>query len=341
MSYKLPIEIIQDIEFIKRARKIPFSCNSEIKKCINTNHESINSLINSNNEVLLYLPHEFITDKTLYDNLISDIESHGVSYKIMSSTSSYFKNYIHPIASLFGWNGVKIDLDINWKHDGTDIKVPTFSYDNYKPCEKVNEDRKYRGILSIRKSNTNRDVLFDEYSLDIKDGISRYAKLPHHHLVTKSDSERVKEFPTWSELQKEYKQSYFSFVIETRDNSKNNNETLDTSFTEKTLLGLMSGTMPIVLGYKGFVKSLEDIGIKVWNNEFGFDNADEKEDYDVNGFYYFHKCIENINKLSMDEVKDYWKQNQDIIQNNYNLVSSVVSDRKYKFTQIITNESSI
>jgi len=336
MNHSIPTEVLEDIEFIKRAKKLDFKCSSEIDKHIKQNREIIETITDEDSEVLLFVKHEFIASKKILDNLISDIESKGVSYKIMSATSSYFKNYIHPIAGLISWNGSEIDVDVDWKHDGSDLKTEMFSYSRYKPYQSVNENREFKAIMSIRKSNLNRDLFFSSYSPQMKNGIVRYGKLPHHTWMTNSDSIRVKDFPKWNVLQREYENSYFSFIMETLDNlSYDNDETLDTSFTEKTLLGIMTGTMPIVLGYKGFVKSLENIGIKVWNNEFGFDNADERDDYSDIGLEYFNKCIENVNKMSMKDVELFWKENQEIIQNNYNIVSSIISDTKYRYDYIM------
>ena len=125
----------------------------------------------------------------------------------------------------------------------------------------------------------------------------------------------------------EYKNSYFSFIVESEHGDSDINPT--TNLTEKTLIGLLTGTMPIILGGRGIISDLEKLGIKVWNNEFGFGEGDSYTNYSEYKIDSFIRCIENVNKLSLTEVKEYYNKNIKLIQSNYDLISYLLFDKKF------------
>lgn len=335
----LPFEhILDELDFIKTSQFIPVSCASEpeIPNNILSNKDIIRLSIKRGNEICIYLQHEYFWHKDVLDSIQNQLENENVTFKIISATTNKFKNSAHPLTSLIMWNGMTIHK-YAFKDDKEILEI--FSNKKFKLGEVVNDKRIYRGILSVRKETNNRNIFFDKFNPKIKNGITRYCKLPHRE---KKIIKNEDVFPDWESLIEEYKKSYFSFIIETKDNRcgftehKNyKKSTNHTSLTEKTLLSFMTGTLPIVLGGNGFVKSLEDMGLKVWNNEFGFDNADEKDDYFENGHYYFNKCIENINNMSMESIKDFWNTNKNRIQKNYDIVSSIVLPYEYRFKNLV------
>ena len=127
--------------------------------------------------------------------------------------------------------------------------------------------------------------------------------------------------PTWQELCTEYKQSIFSFIVET-DNGDTPN--INSQITEKTLNAFMNGTVPIILGHKNFVNELKNIGLYVWNDEFGFGDADSSDSYEYR-LQRFIYCYDNIKKMTWDESIGYWNDNVHVIQKNYDIVSNLLT----------------
>ena len=221
------------------------------------------------------------------------------------------------------WRDVRTRKNISWNSEET---IPIFD-ESFYYGKKVNENRKYRGILSVRKENILRDYLFNK-NPKINDGIVRYAKWPHNLTNLSENKNDIDKFPLLGDVIKEYKNSYFSFIVESEHGNSDINPA--TNLTEKTLIGLLTGTMPIILGGRGIISDLENIGIKVWNKEFGFGEGDSYSNHSEYKIDSFIKCIENVNKLSMSEIKEYWNINKKIIQNNYDLISYILFDDKFK-----------
>ena len=107
-------------------------------------------------------------------------------------------------------------------------------------------------------------------------------------------------------------------------NDNDNTKTHHNSLSEKTILAFLSGTMPIVLGGSGYVKELTEMGFKVWNNDFGFSNADERDDYGKVGLDYFYECLNQVNTMTLNGAKKYWDTYKKDIQHNFDIVSTYV-----------------
>ena len=291
-----------------------------------TIEQSKKQIINSfspDKKYIFVVGHETISNLRYLDEIYKLIDDFNIDAVISTSTVSTFPKSAHPLTNLLMWRDVRTRKNISWNSEET---IPIFD-ESFYYGKKVNENRKYRGILSVRKENILRDYLFNK-NPKINDGIVRYAKWPHNLPNLSENTNDIDKFPLLNDVIKEYKNSYFSFIVESEHGDSYINPT--TNLTEKTLIGLLTGTMPIILGGRGIISDLENIGIKVWNKEFGFGEGDSYSNHSEYKIDSFIKCIENVNKLSMSEIKEYWNINKKIIQNNYDLISYILFDDKFK-----------
>ena len=291
-----------------------------------TIEQSKKQIINSfspDKKYIFVVGHETISNLRYLDEIYKLIDDFNIDAIISTSTVSTFPKSAHPLTNLLMWRDVRTRKNISWNSEET---IPIFD-ESFYYGKKVNENRKYRGILSVRKENILRDYLFDK-NPKINDGIVRYAKWPHNLPNLSENTNDIDKFPLLNDVIKEYKNSYFSFIVESEHGNSDINPA--TNLTEKTLIGLLTGTMPIILGGRGIISDLENIGIKVWNKEFGFGEGDSYSNHSEYKIDSFIKCIENVNKLSMSEIKEYWNINKKIIQNNYDLISYILFDDKFK-----------
>jgi len=288
--------------------------------------EKCKSIIRGSNgedkKYIFFYKHETISDLNYLNNIYKIIEEFKIDACISTSTTSTFPKSTHPLINFLMWRNVNTRKNISWK---TKENIPIFD-DSFYYGKKIEGDRQYKGILSVRKQNDIRDYLFNK-TPNIDDGIVRYAKWPQNQENLIEDNLKINNFPLLNELVNEYKNSYFSFIVESEHGDSDINPT--TNLTEKTLIGLLTGTMPIILGGRGIISDLEKLGIKVWNNEFGFGEGDSYTNYSEYKIDSFIRCIENVNKLSLTEVKEYYNKNIKLIQSNYDLISYLLFDKKF------------
>lgn len=269
--------------------------------------------VNKNIPVILYYKHETIYDLDYFNDIYKIIDEFDNDIKISTSTACEFPYSTHPLTNLIMWKDLHTWSEVNRNSENV-IVFPKSEYYN----KQVSVDlRCNKAILSCRGKNDIRSELFNR-NFKLDDSIVRYISWKLEDDVTDIHNNH----PSTLELINEYSKSYFSFVVETYHGDSDINHY--TNLTEKTLIAIMSGTMPIVLGGRGFVNSLEKMGIKTWNDEFGFgvgDSYTNKSKYKIDKFV---DCINNVNKLSLDAAKQYWIQNKNHIQKNYDIISSVI-----------------
>jgi len=249
-------------------------------------------------------------------SIILQNEPHKEIY-ISQATSTKIKYGLDPLINLIYWKGVlsrkKINID--------DENILLFEKGLFKDTSK-----KVKGIFSIRKRNPVREYIFNK--IKEFDGIIRYSKWPqdsHRELIEGTlKNVNVDDFPTWYDIINEYKSSYFSFIIESHSNSNLN------QLSEKTILAFMTKTIPIVLGGRGYVKELEDMGFWVGNSILGvdFDNSPTESYIRFDSFV---NAIENYNKLDLNDVTKIYNHNMNNIQNNFNIVSNLVEGNEQIF----------
>ena len=66
------------------------------------------------------------------------------------------------------------------------------------------------------------------------------------------------------------------------------------------------------------------MGIKTWNNLFGFSVADCYSNYSTEKCDSYLKVIEKINSLTFDEVRFIYEKDKKFIEWNYNLVTKIL-----------------
>lgn len=244
---------------------------------------------------------------------------------ISSATSTQFDNFYNPLVNIFFWKYAKIRKTISW--DRGDGGISLFEKSLYT------EDKKKlnKGILSVRRQTKNRDYLFSLINENDFDGILRYVKwFAHEKDEVNKNLEEINKFPTFLHLIDEYKQSYISFIVETEFTKFMN------PLTEKTLVAFLTKTIPIVLGGKNYVKELKNMGFYVFNNEFGFTETDDiLETFDNKKIDSFYRCIQQYNKMSKIDVRNFYKDNVEKIQHNYNLISKILFDTHTQKNNII------
>lgn len=257
-------------------------------------------------------------DKTNVENIIKKLRDYRNVY-LTTSTITPSEYQFHPLVNIhIHWNHLPIENNLVGDGDST---VFAWDTDIYNHLNQINFNKNIKSILSIRRKTHFRDILFSKITPDIN-SIFRYHEYTN---VLNKKFEYYKQNesspPTWQELCTEYKQSIFSFIVET-DNGDTPN--INSQITEKTLNAFMNGTVPIILGHKNFVNELKNIGLYVWNDEFGFDDADSSDSYEYR-LQRFIYCYDNIKKMTWDESIGYWNDNVHVIQKNYDIVSNLLT----------------
>lgn len=281
----------------------------------------IRNTIGEDRKYIFYYGHETISDLSYLNAIYKIIEDFKIDAIISTSTTSFFNKSTHPLTNLLMWRDVTTRKTISWN---SEHNIPIFN-DTFFYGKRVNEIRKYKGILSVRKQNEIRKYVFDN-NPKIDNGIVRYANWPQNVENLIEDNESIDKFPTLDKLIEEYSNSYFSFIIESEHGDTDINPTAN--LTEKTLIGLLTGTMPIVLGGKNMISDLSKMGITVWNDKFGFGDGDNYSTYSNYKADAFLRCIDNVNKLSISEVKSIWNSNIELIQKNYDLISYLLFSKE-------------
>lgn len=254
---------------------------------------------------LLLIYFEIIFDSRDFKRISDCIKSLPNKIWIMSTTATKHPLYVEPIVNLLVWKEQLID-EI---HDNS-IYVPAFP--NYLWEEKKYrvENKKIKSILSLRRQNKQRDLLYNEVK-DIDISIKRY----HYR-------EPEKDYPIWKELIDEYLKTYVSFVCETTYPSW----TETTCVTEKSILAFLCGNIPIILGKKRLVKELKEMGFWIPNEHFGYDEyADSLDDLSNEKINLFVRCIERINQTNIEE---FYLDNINHIHNNHKIIKDSFS-KKY------------
>lgn len=240
---------------------------------------------------------------------------------ISSSTTTDDFIFTHPITNLYFWQGCfsKSKLSSN------SPPILLFHKKYY-----TNKSKQIKGILSVRKQNEERDVLFS--NIKEFDGIFRYISFPAY-IGDESDEiiQSTSHFPNWKNLIKEYTQSYISFIIESMNGYVYN------QLSEKTIIGFLTKTMPIVYGGKDYVKELKQMGFYVWNDEFNFGKGDEYERGSIEKNKNYINTIEYYNKLSLEDIEKLYNENLDKIEHNYNLAKIVMENDDWWNYNILDN----
>lgn len=269
--------------------------------------------LNEKNGITSYLiiKHEIITEPNIYYELLDLISKNNLkNTKLSMSTLASYEYCTKPETNFYLWEGTTVRQDID------DIKEQNaFMFTNFP---NLDNKKITKAIISSRKQTIPRDKIF-EYEFKSTDIISRYAKfrMSNNGVPVIDDG----NFPIWDDLVEEYKGSMISFVLETNNWTGDNQIQLPPQISEKIIIAFLSGTIPIVFGDIGLVKSLEDMGFHLWNNYFGFNEDFLQQRSEVKQTE-FKKVMEHIDNMSFEEVEELYKRNLDLIQKNYDRVKA-------------------
>ena len=314
MSSNLPKKVLKEIYDLQSGHEC-YPIDNELQ-IVKDNLEHFKNLSKSNITFYLFVFEEILTEMGLFDELINLLDEHNLtSAKVSLSTNNKIKYGTHPLTNIAMWSRVSMRKNIETTYTDDRSKVELiFSNKNFSLQKRnIKENRKYKSICSVRRRNEFRDYIFK--NINLGNSICRYAEWD---LDSNKD---WTNFPTLSELIKEYHDSYISIVCET-----NNPLALikTPQFSEKSLIAFLSGTMPVIFGAPNIVKNFNDIGLYTWNDYFGF-KGDEL--YEVDKIQSFKQVLNKISELSTDEVKKLWIENKDKIQSNINLISELMNYR--------------
>jgi len=336
MSSNLPKEVLKEIYDLQSEHEC-YQLDNELH-IVKDNLEHFKNLSKLNITFYLFVFEEILTEPGLFDKLINLLDENNLtSAKISMSTNNKIKYGTHPLTNIAMWSRVQMRKNIETTDifDGTNTVELIFSNKNFS-LEKRNikENRKYKSICSVRRRNKFRDYIFK--NINLGNSICRYAEWD---LGTNKD---FTNFPTSSELIKEYHDSYISIVCETNNHLPRDGCLLSSDdmmktpqFSEKSLIAFLSGTMPVIFGGANLIKNFNDIGLYTWNDYFGFKGDELYENHKIESF---KQVVNKISNLSTDEVKKLWIENKDKIQSNVNIISDLMSYRIGQEVAIATSK---
>ena len=305
--------------------QIEFYYQNENNICDFTEYDEQSYKNHTENVRIFRYAHEIISNDSIKDIIVSYIDKLRDSDKqsyLSTATLNHDKHEFHPLVNLHThWHDYLMRPDISW---GVLNGVPAFSMNRFDYTKKLEFNKSIKSILSVRKQTHFRDYLFSKITQD-ENCIFRYANYIND-ARNEQDVDRINinQFPTWNELLDEYDKSIISFVVETE---KDIERTVNCQISEKTILPFLSGNIVILLGRYNNIKALNDIGLYTWNDYFGFTSDESDNHYDRTDDYI--KIYNKIKKLSFEECKQLWLDNQDKIQKNYDIVSNLVT-KKWK-----------
>lgn len=288
----------------------------------------LKEIVHTKENIIFTTRHELLTneyDMLLY-KLINEIRISGKkTLRISMATSAKIPYGLHPLVNVLIWSGVFIRKNVIT----TGEQIDAYPRNLFESKDMRNVNKTNRGILSVRRRRSIRDVVFSE--LSEFNGICRYHRWKNNmeikhpdgknDLFKKWDSDDI----SFEKLRDEYISSYMSFIIESTHGS--HQDYAPSMLTEKSILGFLTGTMPIILSGPNFVRELEDMGLKVWNREFGWGEGDFYGAESTLRAYPFLDCINTYNKMSDSEISSLWESNYYHIQKNYEIISKLLYSR--------------
>ena len=318
--YQLPNIVKEELDFFKTKNFIKINIFNEIKY----NIQLIKEELKDKDKLIIVSQAESFGDMKLYDSILEVIDDNpNKDIRISCATASKFPFSTHPLTNLIMWKDVVGRNDVMWICENAPT-FPNFTKDEIISCEHKN----LKSILSVRKENELRKYLFDNIHPTDVDGICRFYRWRNGVEEEDTKSWKTQKIRTIGELHGDYKQSFVSFVVETELGDSSQNFT--STFTEKTLFSIVNGTMPIILGSKNLLNDLKSIGIKTFNEEFGFgDVADFYDSHSTKRIDKFIECIHNVKNTDISDIKKMWIARQPSIQKNYDIIASILFNDEF------------
>lgn len=303
--------------------QINFYYKNEGNICDFTEYDEDSYLNHHSNDRIFRYAHEIISNDSVKKQIlkyIKELRASGEEAYLSTSTLNHDEYEFHPLVNLhLHWYNCFQRNNITWDAQNG---VPAFPLERFDYKKELVFDKNLKSIISVRKQTHFRDYLFSKINKD-ENSIFRYASyINDARKESESDIKVVNDYPTWNTLLDEYNDSIISFTIETEKDIERN---VNCQISEKTIMSFLSGNIVILLGRYGNIKALEDIGLYLWNKEFGFTSDMCDNHYDrVDDFAKIYNKIKN---LSFDECKKLWLDNQHKIQKNYDIISNLVTKK--------------
>jgi len=257
----------------------------------------IENLLTKHKKFSIVTLHETIKSQKLLDGLLSYLDyiniKDDIEVYLSMTTSTPNKNFLNPLCSILHYDNTFDNAlkDCNHSQKSSDF----FS----------NVDKKInKGILSIRGKNHQRELFYEKNNNNF-DGIFRYNQYKNI---------------TVCQLMTEIKESFVYFNFETLSNTNLN------CFTEKSLLGFLSYSLPVIyLDNEKRLKEYEDMGFYLFNKELDYECTDDDISKNISKFV---KCIEKYNNLSLEEIVEYYNKNITNIRKNYEIVFNILFNKR-------------
>lgn len=255
-------------------------------------HNSISS------PCVLNISCEIIT-KDFFVDLIQDILSDfPIECYVSAATSNRYKYFIDPIVQIRYWNNC--------------VNHRNFEDTLFQKKYFTNIKKEIKGILTINRQTQKRNYLHSK--IKKFDGYYNYS-----HITNK--------FLPWREHSELSKKSYVHFVVETDcyDIGLRGANLFENHFTEKTYLPILEESILVVLGGNNFNKSLSNLGIKTWNNDFGFNDSDSLNANNPSKIIdSYVDCIDYFNELSIDDIKNIYNKDKKEILKNKEILEEII-----------------
>ena len=254
--------------------------------------------------------HEKIQDSVFLNNLnllINELKEEGCEVYLCMTTSSKHLNFLNPLISILHYKdfGNVSDSADNFDYRKRMILADINLFNTFK-------NKSIKSILSVRRKTDERDVFFSKYTKPF-DGIFRYIS---------DDKDAKNKFPTYTELIDEYKKSYVSFIFETSTFTYLN------SFTEKLFIAFATKTLPILyIKNKTQFHELKDMGFFLFNEHLGYTEVDDELSEELKCGK-FIEIVDILNDMDIDDVKSLYEKYSDKLENNYNIVTSIINSNK-------------
>lgn len=273
---------------------IPYISSEEY---FNKIKQNINNVLRYTKKFYIYTPHETIKCKNLLNLIIELLDSinslEDVEVYLLMTTSSHHKYFLNPLCSILHYQNyfTKAIEEVNESVSENDLFKLNFN--------KIN-----KGILSIRTSNQQRDTFYNKFSGKF-DGFYQFLEYDN-----KQNS------MNFFQLIQKIKSSYVYFNFETLSDTNIN------CFSEKSLIGFLSGVLPILyLENKNHLIEFEKMGFYLLNREFNYTEATDNTNYNVDMFI---ECINLYNELSLSDINGIYNRNLDKIKMNHKIASDIL-----------------
>ena len=314
-----------DVEFFYSAPRIELLVFVQINEMFENIKRTILNFSKKHKRFYIFTPHEKIISDKLQQQVIELLESlnnNGFEVYLCMTTTSIHKYFLHPLCSVLHYTGnySKDKNQVGKKNVNEKIKILDLNL--YSKVNKI-----HKGIFSIRKVDQYRELFYKEFDKNF-DGIFRYSRMDRGNNY--GDYKPV----SFDTLINEYNQSYVSFLFETGTNDSTN------SFTEKSMIALLSRTLPILFISKpNQIEEFNNMGFYFLNEFFDYTTV-SKSTSEKDKVNMFLKCINKFNKLSIDAVMNIYKEKIEQIEINHNLIKHMLlKETDYNQPKLILTNS--